>query len=124
MAINLKKPSPTELSCFLTWKKFRSLYSDGSFREKNGRLKKFPFVITAGKPNGSLKGADRIDSSRRIRVYYTCTASSPEQAETDAGITDLVTWSMKDGDGKNGLLPVGGLLSDAERGSSETGRPL
>ena len=130
VAVKFRKPASNELSCYLTWKSYRSQYADGSFREKNGRLKQFPFVITAGKPNGSLKGADRIDRTRRIRVFMTCEASSPEGAATDAGVTDLVTRSMLGDDGRpacfrsgdNYACPNGDSVRAVEPYSDVSGR--
>ena len=68
--------------------------SDGGETTLSGSSRVFYFCIQCGKKNGSIKGVDPLDGSRRIHVEVTPDYGVNKNAATDLAFYDVRTLSM------------------------------
>ncbi|MDO4619187.1 MAG: RICIN domain-containing protein [Lachnospiraceae bacterium] len=73
----------------------KSLHPTFTGYEDGGRIKIVDYRLTAGKPNGSVKGADRIDNSVPLKAGIKVSAEADTGYETGVEILDYATCAMK-----------------------------
>ena len=59
----------------------------------------FYFCVRSGKPNGSIKGVDPVDTNRRIHIEADTDFGVNRNVSTDLALYDLRTLSMRDSEG-------------------------
>ena len=73
--------------------------SDGQTTNLGGTSRVFYFCVRSGKPNGSIKGVDPVDTNRRIHIEADTDFGVNRNVSTDLALYDLRTLSMRDSEG-------------------------